>query len=322
MKSEVVTGFETPFRSRVELIRKTFSSSSKASGPRVAILTGLHGDELEGLYVIHKTLRFLSELEQSQPDSFLGDVHFYPATNPPALNHTSRLWPGHGIDLNRTFGKKRADSLPSEWSGRLLEDVKRHTDIAVDLHASNLHLRELPQVRVIDEFTKSVLPLALHTNTDLIWTHAMAGLFASTFGYALNQIKIPTLVIEAGICLRVTREYGNQVFAGLINLLKQTGVLAEEVAVPGRIKQPQVIRANQGGSILAKHSGLFVSETQVGDFVGESRALGHVIDPMSGQVLEEIVSPDAGLLFTLRENPVVYTGSLLGRIALEKEPPP
>ena len=48
--------------------------------------------------------------------------------------------------------------------------------------------------------------------------------------------------------------------------------------------------------------------------VNKGQLIGIVANPLAGRVRERIVAPTSGLLFTLREYPVVYPGSLLGRI--------
>ena len=48
--------------------------------------------------------------------------------------------------------------------------------------------------------------------------------------------------------------------------------------------------------------------------VHEGQELGVVADPLTGQVAEVLHSPLDGLLFTLREYPVVYGGSLIARV--------
>ncbi len=323
MKTESIASCNTPFLTRTELLRQSFfPAEGKVSRQRMAFVTGLHGDELEGLYVGHRLLSFLRDIEENNPSALKGEVHIYPAVNPPSLNHSSRLWPGLGTDMNRTFGLARPMTLPAQFSAKLLEDIKTHADIAVDFHASNLHLRELPQVRMIDKWSSSLMPLAMATNTDLVWTHPMADLFSATLGYNLNKAKVATLVIEAGICHRITPEFRDQVFAGLIHLMKQTGILDESVSVQGRLKNPLKVRANQVVSIGSKQPGLFISDAHLGEFVGANQPVGNIIDPVRGEVMEEILAPVSGLLFTLREHPLTYAGSLLARIALEKEPPP
>ena len=48
--------------------------------------------------------------------------------------------------------------------------------------------------------------------------------------------------------------------------------------------------------------------------VRAGQPLGCIVSPHRGGVLSEVRSPVDGVLFTLREYPVVYEGSLLARI--------
>ena len=47
----------------------------------------------------------------------------------------------------------------------------------------------------------------------------------------------------------------------------------------------------------------------------EGEKIGKLIDPIEGSILKEIVSPCSGLLFTIREHPLVHKGSPLARMA-------
>ena len=42
--------------------------------------------------------------------------------------------------------------------------------------------------------------------------------------------------------------------------------------------------------------------------------LGRIVSPFEGTVLSEVRSPVDGMLFTLREYPLVYEGSLMARL--------
>jgi predicted deacylase len=46
--------------------------------------------------------------------------------------------------------------------------------------------------------------------------------------------------------------------------------------------------------------------------------LCQIVDPFNGVVLQDVLSPVDGLVFTLRTYPVVYEGSLIARIFSEK----
>ena len=42
--------------------------------------------------------------------------------------------------------------------------------------------------------------------------------------------------------------------------------------------------------------------------------IGDVIEPITGRIVQRIESPVDGIIFTLREHPVVYQGSLVARV--------
>lgn len=48
---ETLLSLEMPYRERMRLQRSVFRGGD---GPRVAVVAGIHGDELEGLYLCHR----------------------------------------------------------------------------------------------------------------------------------------------------------------------------------------------------------------------------------------------------------------------------
>jgi predicted deacylase len=64
----------------------------------------------------------------------------------------------------------------------------------------------------------------------------------------------------------------------------------------------------------AQTSGMFVSSASHWTDVRRGELLGTIVSPFSGDVLSEVRSPVDGILFTLREYPLVYEGSLMARV--------
>ncbi len=199
--------------------------------------------------------------------------------------------------------------------------MKSGSDLVVDFHASNLHLLELPQIRILEEFRRKLVPLATLCNMDLIWVHPSSGVFEATLGYNLNRVKIPTLVVETGICLRVHRDFQEQIFQGMLHLLRHTRILVPSGPAP-RVKPPRLLQPSQVALAQARQAGLFLAEVKAGDTVPRGARLGELIDPVGGQVLEAVQAPCAGLVFTLRLHPLTYPGAPLARLAKEESDPP
>lgn len=301
----------------IEIVKQTFPSAHNKPVKRISFVAGLHGDELEGVFLCHRIIEALRQLKATQPQAFQGEINVYPAVNPEALNSATRLWPFFSVDINRKMGEKNDPSLPAEFAQALVDDLKASSDLVVDFHASNLHLKELPQIRIIEEFDKKLIPLAALCNMDVVWVHPSAPVFESTLGYNLNRNKIPALVVETGICLRIHQDFCEQVFQGMIHLLRQTGVL--DLADPApEIKPPLLVHPKQVALVQANHAGLFISAVSLGAHAQKGDPLGTIVDAVQGKVLETITFPANGLLFTLREQPVTYQGAPLARIALKE----
>jgi predicted deacylase len=52
--------------------------------------------------------------------------------------------------------------------------------------------------------------------------------------------------------------------------------------------------------------------------VHRGQLLGTIVSPFCGDVLSDVRSPVDGVLFTLREYPLVYEGSLMARVMARK----
>ena len=50
------------------------------------------------------------------------------------------------------------------------------------------------------------------------------------------------------------------------------------------------------------------------DMVEKGSKIGNIVNPLTAEVVEEILAPCTGLIFTLREYPIVDEGSLIARI--------
>src|SRR5215470_18985729 len=128
---------ELPYRDRLRIRRTVFDG--RGGGPTVAIVAGVHGDELEGLYVCHRLARWLAQLVREQPDALRGRVELYPALNPLGLDVLDRAIPMYDVDLNRSFPGHRAGLLPQRIADGVMRSLAGAA-LVVDVHASNVFL--------------------------------------------------------------------------------------------------------------------------------------------------------------------------------------
>lgn len=136
---------------------------------RVCIVTGTHGDELEGQYVCYELNRRIKE----HMENLKGIVEIYPALNPLGVDSISRGIPTFDLDMNRIFPGNEDGAVQEYVAAKIIEDISG-ADLCVDIHASNIFLREIPQARVNVNVAPNLLKFATRLNLDFVWVHAAA----------------------------------------------------------------------------------------------------------------------------------------------------
>ncbi len=277
-----------------------------SGGKRICVVTGTHGDELEGQYVAWRLNRLLMQ----NPDFLHGTVDIYPAMNPLGISTMTRGIPLCDLDMNRTFPGSENGSMSEYIAARLIQDLQG-ADACVDIHASNIYLQEIPQVRVNVNTAQRLVPMAKLLNMDFIWVHAAATVLESTLAHSLNALDTPTLVVEMGVGNRLTPAYGDQLLTGLLCLMASLGVWTGPVK---QVREPIVSSDHHVSFLNASCPGIFIPSVGHTAKVHQRQELGIIADPLTGEIRQTLYSPTDGLLFTLREYPVVYEGSLIARI--------
>ena len=309
MKTTEIFSSDLPVGEKLSIKRTRFEPTDKSTKKlkRISIVSGIHGDELEGQLVIY----LLADWLNKNSEKIAGIVDIYPSVNSLGVDSITRGFPMYEVDLNRTFPGSQNEFLPGQVVWALSADIKG-SDVAIDIHSSNIFLREIPQIRINKEFSKTTLPLAKQLNCDFIWIHDAVTVLESTFSHTLNSMGTKTLVVEMGVGMRLTKEYGHQLLLGILNLMKKEGII--------ECKDDFITReafSSEVGEVFylnAPKSGLFVPSLDHCAIIQKDQKIGDIVDSLTGTIYCELKSPAEGILFTLREYPVVYEGSLIARI--------
>lgn len=309
---KTVASVGLPVDETLTVKKRRISPKEKIKGAkRISIVTGIHGDELEGQYVCFEVARRIEE----ELDKLKGIVDIYPAMNPLGIDSITRGIPAFDLDMNRLFPGNIEGNMTEYLAAEIVKDVSG-SDLVVDIHASNIYLTEIPQIRINELHEDTLVPFAEKSNVDFVWVHGASTVLESTFAYSLNDTGTPCLVVEMGVGMRITKEYGDQLTDGIFSLMKELGIWEGKTKKP---RKPIISKDPDDVSYLnATVGGLFVPTVHHWEELKKEDEIGKIIDPLSGKVLDIVKSPVDGILFTIREYPIVDEGSLVGRL-LRKE---
>lgn len=304
--SKTVIQVDMPCGDGLSVVRRRFTAG--ADRPRVALVAGIRGDAPEGIRVAHRVARVLEEVEPR----LLGTVDVYPCANPLAAHRGTRLWPFFDVDLNRLFPGRENGHPPDRVAWALCADVQG-ADQVVELRGASPAFREATQAHVRERDTAAV-ELAASANVAVIWCRrpgpAAPGTFAEQFP--------GTIVLEGGAGNRLSDGVGTDLADGVLNVLARVGAMGE-ADLPfhwAGLQRPVLVRDEQVVRIRANRGGLFLPEPAVWSRVEVGDPIGQVVDTVTGETIESVASPAAGRLLAVREQPVVFPGTMVARVVL------
>jgi uncharacterized protein len=283
-------------------------------GKRAVLVSGVHGDEMSSVHMVHTVM------DQLNPAEMSGTVMAVTDVSRPALGAMTRRWPDSGrgadlIDMNREWpGNEDGATATSRHAGLLFNRLLRpNADIAIDFHtgttgfdvtAFNIGDRTLPEVRAMLE----LYPVPQ------IWDNAA---YSGVLHNAFVDVGIPCFTPELGRARVLDFEIISMFAEGTMNVLKHYGIVAGPMGRTG--KDLDVFIGNSAFPILAIEGGFVEHLVKLNDKV----EAGHKVAIQRnsfGEVIAEYSSSVAGEVTGLRSDATSEPGNPLAFILFNKTP--
>jgi predicted deacylase len=271
-------------------------------GKRVALVSGVHGDEMSPVRTIQ------SVVSQLDPAQMSGTVLAVLDVSRPALEAMERRWPNSGrgmdlIDINREWpGNENGPSAPSRHAGLVFNRLLRpNADYALDLHTGttgmdltsfNLARMELPEARAMAE----LFPIK-----QIFDNPAYPTLLAN----ALINVGIPAITPEIGAARILDLEMIPLFVEGTMNVLKRYGVIAGPMGRTGR--DVGIFVGNSGHSVMSTHGGFVELLVKLDETVSPGQKVA-IQRNTFGEVVAEYTSGIAGKVTGLRNDATAEPG--------------
>jgi hypothetical protein len=285
----------------------------KAQQPAVALVGGLHGDEINGIFILSRLADFLNNVEAgTYPELRLArGVLIIPAVNVLGVNLRTRTWPFDKTDINRMFPGSTIGETTQRIAYAVMEATK-HAEFRIDIHTASTDFEEIPQVRLYgpsDEERHSSRLFGLPA----IMERSLSPVFTTTMMYSWKVWPGQSFVLRVGQAGTVQLEHCQRVFRSLVVFLGRTGIL-EGVEIAVEDEEVCYFDKESAFRVYAEKAGTFVSDRAVGRWVRTGQELGYIYDSFSGNVIEKVVSPVAGLLTGIRRHPLLFERDLIVRV--------
>ncbi|MEI7817569.1 MAG: M14 family metallopeptidase [Desulfuromonadales bacterium] len=284
-----------------------------SSHPAAALVAGLHGDEINGIFILSRLADFLNSVEDGKyPELKLcKKVLIIPAVNVLGVNLRTRTWPFDKSDINRMFPGSTNGETTQRIAYNVLEATKR-ANYRIDIHTASVDFEEVPQVRLhgpseVERATARMFGL------QAIMERSLSPVFTTTMMHSWKVWPGQSFVLRVGQGGTVQLNHCQRVFRALVSFLGRVGILeGVQIAIEDEeicsFDKPSAFR------VYAEKAGTFVSDRQVGRWVRAGEELGYIYDSFGGSVIEKVVAPVAGLLTGIRRHPLLFEGDLILRV--------
>ncbi|WP_339641219.1 succinylglutamate desuccinylase/aspartoacylase family protein [uncultured Porticoccus sp.] len=273
-------------------------------GPTLCLTGAVHGDELNGIEIVRRTLYDLD------PEMLAGQVIGVPIVNLQGFQQGSRYLSDRR-DLNRHFPGNPTGNLADRIAYSLFNEIISHCTMLVDIHTGSLKRTNLPQLRADMNIAE--------VRTFVKGFDRMAVVHSSGTGGMLRTAALDAGIIavsmESGESLRIQEK---QIKAGVnsLNSLMEKQNMISRLFVWGK---PEPVYYDSYW-IRAEHAGILFSKKKLGDRVIKGQVLGVVTDPITN-ASHAIHARATGRIIGMAVDQVVMAGFAAYHIGAETEIP-
>ncbi|MFZ6009465.1 MAG: succinylglutamate desuccinylase/aspartoacylase family protein [Bacteroidota bacterium] len=286
--------------SHTQIETPIYVSRAEEDGPVLALIAGMHGDEINGMEIVRRILdRGFHQVKR-------GTVVCMPIINVYGFLNFSRDVPD-GKDVNRSFPGSKNGSLASRVAYHLMHDVIPFIDCGIDFHTGGAMRANYPQVRAV---------LRDEKNVEL--ANAFNAPFTIDAPFRPNSLRREAskkgkniIVYEAGESLRFDNQAIEEGVAGTLRLMKYLGLIDW---APEAKEENRVIWSTAW--VRAKHAGLFQSNVTCGQLVHKGEWVGTITDPF-GEFKERVKASETGYVIGLNNIPVINAGDALMHLGMD-----
>ncbi|SDI60044.1 succinylglutamate desuccinylase/aspartoacylase family protein [Nonomuraea jiangxiensis] len=287
---------------QLDLAIPYFDVQGREDGPRLTVLSGVHGAEYASIAAVREFVRGLDA------SAVKGRIVLVPVVNVPGFwARVPFVVPPDGENLNRSFPGDPAGTYTRVLAHHVFERFVLGSDYLVDMHAGDVP-EALEPFTIFEESPVEAASLELATAFGLghiVRQAAAARTVAGSTCAAAADAGIPAIIAESGQNGLLDRAAIDRHLAGLTNLARSIGVLDGE---PWPLRGA---RRHEGWHWLrTERAGWWEPAVSVGESVPAGGLLGTVAD-VWGEVFAEVRAPEAGTPLFLTSSPAVSADGLL-----------
>ncbi len=280
-----------------------FDARGAADGPHLCLIAGIHGGEYSSIAAV---VRFMNELDTG---ALSGRITAVPIVSMSSFRaRVAFVVPEDGKNLNRCFPGSADGTFAEVLAQHVFDELIAPADVLIDLHGGDM-VEALEPFTLYNESEGSQEAQALAVSFGfpyVVRVRREGAPIGGTTADAAAAAGIPAVIAEAGGCGLLEEAAVRLHLDGLQRALAHLGMLPGSGA-PAPQGQQLVDRFLW---LRSADEGWWEPVVGVGDVVSAGAHLGAVKN-LYGDMVEEVVAPEDGVVLFLTSSPAVDADGLL-----------
>ena len=270
----------------------------ESDGPVLTINAAIHGNELNGIAVIHHIINSIN------PKELNGSIIAIPIINVPAYHNNNRLFPDQ-TDLNRTMPGKINGNESQFYAYQILEKIKTISEYVIDLHTASFGRINTHYVRT-DMQDAVLAKMAEIQNPKIILNSKTASTAdgSGTLRSALAVHGIKCITVELGNPQVIQDEMKQAGIVGIHNTLAFLKMNNNHVIAP---RQP-IVRCTKSYWIYTDAGGILEVIPNINQSIEKGQKIAELTDAF-GNIKKTYYAPEKGIVIGKSSNPVSPSGA-------------
>lgn len=290
MKEITLFTVETPYRQPLPVKGWQFGNPGEKS---LAVMGALRGNEIQQMYICGKLIQTLHAAEkQNLLDPACG-ILVVPCANQFSMNVGRRFWAADNTDINRMFPGYDLGETTQRIAARIFQALQGYR-YGVQMASFYLPGDFLPHVRMMetgyqrtDEAAAFGLPYVVLRSPQPYDT--------TTLNYNWQIWDTQAFSLYTRETDSIDPRTAQQAVDAVLRFLRQKDLCYQDVALSEQ--ESLLFREDALSSVLSSAGGLFLRHMKPGDVVQPGDLLADILDPCTGEVLEQLRADRLGRIF-------------------------
>ena len=297
MKQETLYQIRGLYRDDFRISSFRFGEGEKS----LCIVGSMRGNEFQQIYVCSQLIRKLKVLEEKKRILPGKEILVIPCANTYSANAKKRFWTIDNTDINRMFPGYDLGETTQRIAGGIFEKVKEYT-YGIQFASFYMPGYFVPQVRMMKTGRENI-ELAKQFGLPYVVLHNPRPFDTATLNYNWQLWNTQAFSIYTTSTGAIDPEAATQAVNAILNFMAKQGIIDYQ-GYEGYISR--VVESKDMINVRAGRAGFFMGRIRAGEKVQKNDLLATITDPYTGEIRQEIRSPEDGIVSFVHNETLAY----------------